>query len=95
MNQDYSGTTCAEKVKSNWGGSAIPICITAAEGATTNSMGLNKTTTAGYYISDDGYWSSVEVSSSAARRRHFYSYYSFFGTYDRSYTYGKALCVGD
>jgi len=67
------------------------ICIPT----TGDSMGLNKNSTAAYYIADGSYWSSVEVSSSQARRRNITSYYSNFRTDVRSYSFTKALCVGD
>ena len=69
------------------------ICIT--ENGNQNSMVLDKTATAGYYIPDGHYWSSVEVSSSQARSRYIRSTTSGFYTYDRSTSDYKALCVGD
>ena len=69
------------------------ICIT--ENGNQNSMGLDKTTTAGYYIPDGIYWSNAEGTSSKARSRSVNSFRSNFHSIDRSTSNRRALCVGD
>jgi len=93
---DQGTKTCEEIWRSvengRWASADQIICI---DNGTSNSMGLNKTSTAAYYIADDRYWSSVEVSSSKARRRTITSDSSSFNTNDRSESSFKAFCVGD
>ena len=93
---DQGTKTCEEIWRSvdggRWASADQVICI---DNGTSTSMGLNKTGTAGYYIADGYYWSSVEVSSSQARRRNINSNNSNFNTNDRSNSNNKALCVGD
>ena len=89
-----AGKSCAEiwRAKNAVYATAEQIICIPTSG---NSMGLDKTATAGYYIPDGRYWSSVEVSSSQARRRDINSNLSSFSTDSRSRSNFSALCVGD
>ena len=96
MGQTWSGTTCEEKIKSAYGSSAQPICITQGRnGETVTSSNMFQDDSSAPISLSGSYWSSAENSGAIARSRGFNSYISYFGTNTRSATTLLALCVGD
>ncbi len=93
VNQGWEGANCQEKIKKGYNDSGIhAICISASNGATTETMNNDDDNAA--ILLEDLYWINIEYPD-RARMRSFRPNFSGVSKYARSNSTLKALCVGD
>ena len=93
VNQGWEGANCQEKIKKGYNDSGIhAICISASNGATTETMNNDDDNAA--ILLENLYWINIEYPD-RARMRSFRPNFSGVSKYARSNSTLKALCVGD